>query len=107
MVWSYLSRRSPTCRRIHSPTGGNRFLSETALGMNLEQNAGAVACRFEIEGELSSVVPHGSGHINDTYCATFQQAGGPRRFILHRINTRIFKTPLELMEAIEPVTTHV
>jgi hypothetical protein len=75
--------------------------------MSLGQNVGAVACRFEVEGELSSVVLHGSGHINDTYCATFQQVGGPRRFILQRINTRIFKSPVALMENIERVTAHL
>lgn len=75
--------------------------------MSLGQNVSTVACRFEIEGELSSVVPHGSGHINDTYCATFQRAEEPRRFILQRINTRIFKTPVALMENIGRVTAHL
>ncbi|MEO5914568.1 MAG: aminoglycoside phosphotransferase family protein [Luteolibacter sp.] len=50
---------------------------------------------------------YGSGHINDTYCVSFDQAGLLRlRYIFQRINTRVFKTPVELMENISRVTRH-
>ncbi len=49
---------------------------------------------------------YGSGHINDTYHATFDQAGQPVRFIVQRINHHVFKHPVELMENVSRVTRH-
>ena len=48
------------------------------------------------------VSPYGNGHINDTFVAD-----STPRYILQRINTSIFKSPDELMENIERVTTHL
>nr|WP_184019922.1 aminoglycoside phosphotransferase family protein [Haloferula luteola] len=50
--------------------------------------------------------PYGSGHINDTYCAVYDQAGRPMRYIHQRINDHVFKNPAALMENIERVTRH-
>jgi aminoglycoside phosphotransferase (APT) family kinase protein len=71
------------------------------------QDLRAVAYEFLIDGDFTGAVPYGNGHINDTYCVTFQQAGAPRRFILQRINSRVFKNPPALMENIHRVTTHL
>ena len=68
---------------------------------------GAVTRQFQISGEFLSAEPYGSGHINDTYCAVFQQAGVRVRYILQRINTGIFKEPAALMENIQRVTSHL
>ena len=67
----------------------------------------AVAQEFQMNGNFAGGVPYGNGHINDTYCITFHQAGVPVRFILQRINHNIFKSPLALMENIERVTLHL
>jgi hypothetical protein len=67
----------------------------------------AVANRFQIYGDFLKAEPYGSGHINDTYCAIFDQAGTPVRYILQRINHRVFKNPVTLMENIRRVTSHV
>ena len=67
----------------------------------------AVARTFEICGEFVGATVFGSGHINDTYCAVFHQAGVPVRFILQRINHHIFKNPVALMENIQRVTSHL
>ncbi|MFZ4717720.1 MAG: phosphotransferase enzyme family protein, partial [Chthoniobacterales bacterium] len=48
--------------------------------------------------------PYGSGHINDTLAVTFSQSGTRVRYILQRINHRIFKDPAALMENILRVT---
>jgi aminoglycoside phosphotransferase (APT) family kinase protein len=74
--------------------------------MSKEQLA-ATARQFQIDGEFSVAAPYGSGHINDTYCAVFHQAGLPVRFILQRINTGIFRNPKALMENIQRVTSHL
>jgi Ser/Thr protein kinase RdoA (MazF antagonist) len=75
--------------------------------MNQQDPAAAAARQFEIDGDFLSAVPYGTGHINDTYCATFQQADLAERFILQRINTGIFRNPRALMQNIERVTAHV
>jgi len=65
-----------------------------------------VGADFEIPGEFVSAVPYGSGHINDTYAATYTGPGGTRRYIQQRINHVIFKNPVSLMENIARVTDH-
>ncbi|MDB6018346.1 MAG: hypothetical protein JWR19_2835 [Pedosphaera sp.] len=67
----------------------------------------ALVRHFQIHGELLSVEPYGSGHINDTYCAIFDQSGTPVRYVLQRINHHIFKNPVALMENVERVTSHI
>lgn len=71
---------------------------------NLDFNE--VASLFEMRGDLVNAYPYGSGHINDTFCAHYDQAGQRIRYIHQRINTRILKDPAALMENIERVTRH-
>ena len=75
--------------------------------MSKEQNVAAVARQFQVCGEFFAATPYGSGHINDTWCAVFDQAGVPVRSILQRINTNIFRNPVALMENIRRVTAHL
>ena len=67
----------------------------------------AVAERFEIFGDFLEAPPYGNGHINNTFAATFDQAGTPVRYILQRINGHIFKDPVRLMANVAQVTRHV
>ncbi len=75
--------------------------------MNLKHDVRAAARRFQIAGEFLSAVPCGSGHINDTYCAVFDQGGARVRYILQRINHHVFKNQTALMENIRRVTEHL
>lgn len=75
--------------------------------MKLKHDVRSVARQFQISGEFRSAGPYGSGHINDTYCAVFDQAGTMTRYILQRINHNIFRQPVLLMENIQRVTTHL
>jgi hypothetical protein len=75
--------------------------------MSEEHDVPAVGCEFQIGGEFVGATTHGSGHINDSYCVTFEQAGIPVRYILQRINHVIFKNPIALMENIQRVTSHL
>lgn len=55
--------------------------------------------------EVKSIVPYGSGHINDTYLLTgIQENGEEKRYILQRMNHEIFKDPHGLMENVVNVT---
>ena len=66
----------------------------------------AVGAAFRIEGRFLEAAPYGSGHINDTYAAVYEQAGRRVRFIHQRINHAIFKQPIALMENVQRVTEH-
>jgi hypothetical protein len=70
-------------------------------------NLRSVAARFQICGDFREAAPYGSGHINDTYAAVFDQAGSPVRYIFQRINHNVFKDPAGLMGNVERVTAHI
>jgi hypothetical protein len=66
-----------------------------------------ISALFDIRADFVHGASYGSGHINDTYCASFDQAGLLRvRYILQRINTNVFRTPVQLMENIARVTRY-
>ena len=67
----------------------------------------AVGAHFQILGDFVDAAPYGSGHINDTFCAVYDQGGTLVRYIHQRINHRIFKNPESLMANVERVTGHL
>ena len=75
--------------------------------MTEEQAVAAVVSAFCIDGQLKSAERYGSGHIHDTYSVRFENDRSAGHILLQRINTRIFKNPLAVMENIERVTTHI
>lgn len=75
--------------------------------MHTQSELASVAGQFRVYGELRGVEPYGNGHINDTYCAVYGQAGTAVRYILQRINPRVFKQPAALMANIQRVTAHL
>ena len=58
---------------------------------------------FYFGGDVASAVPYGNGHINDTYLITLKE--GETRYILQRLNTKIFKNYVGLMSNIDKVTS--
>lgn len=60
---------------------------------------------FKFKGDLMSVEPFGSGHINTTYIATYNEDGKERQYILQKVNTNIFKNIDELMDNVFAVTS--
>jgi hypothetical protein len=65
-----------------------------------------ISGKFEVAGEPENVVPHGNGHINDTYLLTCRVAPEKTcRYILQRMNHEVFRDPKGLMENITGVTT--
>ena len=62
---------------------------------------------FKFEGDFSSAISYGTGHINDTYLANFEDNGLTRRYILQKINHHIFLNPEGMMKNIEAVTAHL
>lgn len=66
----------------------------------------AVVAAFQLHGLFVEGAPYGSGHINDTFAVTLDQAGRTVRYIFQRINERVFKNVPALMENIARVTGH-
>ena len=81
-------------------------------GQQLPQESAAlvrgIADQFAIEGRYVEGEEVKSGHINSTYLVTYELEGGEcRRYILQRINEKVFKDPLAVMRNVECVTSHI
>lgn len=81
-------------------------------GQQLPQKSAAIvrgiADQFAIEGGYVEGEEVKSGHINSTYLVTYELEGGEcRRYILQRINEKVFKDPLAVMRNVECVTSHI
>ena len=62
---------------------------------------------FAIFGAPISLAPLGVGRIHQTYTVTCSDNRNTRRYVLQRINTRVFRSPERLMENIQRVTDHL
>ena len=67
----------------------------------------AISRAFDIRGRLDEVVPFGTGHINDTYAATYADGGTRVRYVHQRINDQVFTDPPAVMANIQRVTEHL
>ncbi|QAT39933.1 phosphotransferase [Clostridium sp. JN-9] len=64
--------------------------------------------QFKFSGRFIKAVPYGFGHINSTFSVYFENEDySIHRYILQKINTKVFKSPEDLMENIENVTAHI
>ena len=67
-----------------------------------------VGALFRLPGELSSYEMIKNGNINSTYKVTYTlPSGALKSYIFQKINTYVFKNPVEIMENIDRVTTHI
>jgi hypothetical protein len=66
----------------------------------------AISALFQMRADFVESQAFGSGHINDTYCAWYDQAGRRVRYIHQRINPHVFKNPILVMENVARVTAH-
>lgn len=62
-----------------------------------------IASRFAPDEKISAIRAHGHGLINDTFVATVD---GGRRFILQRINRRVFPQPEHIMDNLRVLSEH-
>ncbi len=60
--------------------------------------------QFQIDGRVLSCERYGCGHINETYFVVCDTAA---RYVLQKINKRIFTKPVELMENIAATTAYI
>ena len=61
------------------------------------------AAQFCLQGEVTEICPYGEGHINQTMLVTTTE----KRYILQKMNTRVFPDPVNLMKNICGVTEHL
>ena len=74
--------------------------------MNLPDSQ--VISQFLFSGTHIGTEPLLAGHINRTYVLTYRlDGGGQRRYLLQRVNTDIFRSPVKLIENIDGVTRHI
>lgn len=71
-----------------------------------ERDVEELVRQFHVYGDFLDALPHGGGHINDTYCVRVNQAGSVVRYILQRINQDVFRKPEQVMENISRVLDH-
>ena len=69
--------------------------------------AALMAQKFDVAGRLVTVESTGRGNVNDTYTAIFRTTFSEERFIIQRINKRVFPKPEYIMENMRLVTDHV
>ena len=69
--------------------------------------ASRAAGHFRITGELVRAEPFGSGHINDTYRVTFLDKGRRTRYVVQRVNRKVFPDPPAQMRNIERILRHL
>jgi len=66
-----------------------------------------VGREFEIAGTFLRAAPHGAGHINDTFLTEYEQSGRRVRYVVQRLNRRVFPDPVGMMENIRRVLEHL
>ena len=75
--------------------------------VNLPDQIWRAAEAFQLPGTIGGVETHGEGLIHDTFVVSAGAKGNPERFILQRINQRVFTRPELLMGNIECVVSHL
>lgn len=64
--------------------------------------------KYNIEGKLVNYTQNNSGNINKTYVATFKREDGTtKKYLIQKINTKVFTEPYKLMKNIEGVTKYL
>jgi Ser/Thr protein kinase RdoA (MazF antagonist) len=69
--------------------------------------AALMAKQFDVKGRLVTAEVAGSGNVNDTYLVVFRTTFSEERFIMQKINTRVFPNPVLIMENMKIVTEYV
>jgi hypothetical protein len=62
---------------------------------------------FALPGRMVKAEAFGTGHINDTFLLTEEEAGGQRGYVMQRINHLVFTDPPRLMENFARVCEHL
>ena len=84
------------------------IIGAALLGLQgVSMNENEIIANFQVVGNLVSSISYGSGHINDTKLVTLENEETTARYILQKINTKIFKDPEALMKNYVGVTSYL
>ncbi len=72
-----------------------------------EQYLEEISQQFQIYGEILHAETCKIGHINETYAATYDQAGAQVRYIHQKVNQNVFKDAVAVMDNLVRVTSHL
>ena len=79
-----------------------------SISFNASKERIEQVCReFRISGELADITVITQGHINTTFRVTFENDSQQKSYLLQRVNTYVFKEPLQIMSNINAVTNHI
>ena len=70
-------------------------------------NISKIISQFAVRGVLEACEAYGSGHIHDTYSVTLSDSGVTERFVLQRVNNKVFPNTVELMSNLSKVTAYL
>ncbi len=79
----------------------------------MNADAGAIAAAYRaaaawpLPGPITRIEPLPGGHINDSFVLTCAAGEDEERFILQRLNDRVFPRPRDVVENIRRVTGHI
>ena len=62
--------------------------------------------KFNVKGRLVTLVPFGSGNINDTFLAVFRNTFTETQVVLQRVNRNVFPHPEQIMSNMHTITHH-
>lgn len=65
-----------------------------------------IAAQFDIAGRVVALESITTGNVNDTYCVISRTTFSEEKFILQRINGKVFPDPAAVMANMRVVTTH-
>ena len=70
----------------------------------MDYNFEKIISKFDVEGKLISCERYGEGHINETYLAIVENNGKEVKYIVQKINSKLFTNVEALMNNIKLVT---
>ena len=62
--------------------------------------------KFNVKGRLVTLVPFGSGNINDTFQAVYRNTFTETQVVLQRVNRKVFPHPEDIMRNMHAITLH-
>ena len=63
--------------------------------------------KFRLQGELYSYNVIAMGNINSTYKVTYSRGKEYKSYLFQKVNTNVFRSPVEIMENIDHVTSFI
>lgn len=73
----------------------------------IEEQLAEVCRRFRIPGTMTAWKQLNSGNINTTYHVTCTTEKGSKDYLIQKVNTYVFKDPVNMMHNIDLITSHI